>query len=171
MENKTCLDCGKDFGTRDKRQKFCNRTCSGHYNNLNRIVTEETKAKLSNSVKKAWADGKYGEEYKQRHVEAVGKGTKGKFGNPKNLFEVSTRTKSKILKRLGMPCSRCGWDKAICDIHHINGKKIENANHHSNLTYLCPNCHREAHNNLIDRDDLINLDEYMGDKWVEQYYG
>ena len=62
-----------------------------------------------------------------------------------NLLEASSRTVSKILYRLKVPCSLCGWNKATCDIHHIISKKAGGNNSNENLIIICPNCHREIH--------------------------
>lgn len=96
---------------------------------------------------------------------------KGTF-NPKTILECSSRTVTKILKRIGkMKCTMCSWDKGTCDIHHIKGKKIENPNHHSNLTLVCPNCHRLIHEKKIELDQLVTLEQFLGDTWKEGYYG
>ena len=71
-----------------------------------------------------------------------------------NLFELSSRTRHKIIKKGLIKCSLCGWDKTTCDIHHINGRKIEDAHNHKNLIYLCPNCHRLAHDKKISKEEL-----------------
>lgn len=48
--------------------------------------------------------------------------------------------------------------KCICEIchkpgilviHHIEGRKIPNANHPSNLVSLCPSCHMQVHYDFI----------------------
>lgn len=66
-------------------------------------------------------------------------------------------------------CSNCNWDKDICDIHHIRGRKIQNPHDHENLCYLCPNCHRLAHKGKIEK--LISLKEFIGDLWKNFYFG
>jgi len=92
--------------------------------------------------------------------------------NPHSILDCSSRTVTKILKRIGMmKCSMCGWDQGTCDVHHINGKKIENANCHSNLALVCPNCHRLAHEKKISPNELITFEQFVGDKWKEGYYG
>lgn len=62
-----------------------------------------------------------------------------------SILEVSTRTVSKILKRAGIGCMICGWNKATCDIHHIKEKSNGGTDDEENLIILCPNCHREYH--------------------------
>ncbi len=44
-------------------------------------------------------------------------------------------------------CSFCGFDKFLCDIHHIDFNK--NNNHITNLIGLCPNCHMGIHRKYI----------------------
>jgi len=89
-----------------------------------------------------------------------------------NIFEISSRTRMKLLirlmKDLKLGCSICGWDKAICDIHHIRGRKIENPHDHTNLMIVCPNCHRLIHTGKIKK--IIPLSELIGDQWKSYYY-
>jgi hypothetical protein len=90
-----------------------------------------------------------------------------------SILNISTRTAQKILKRMWevgkLKCSNCGWDKTVGDVHHINGRKIENADSHNNLTYLCPNCHRLAHRKLLNK--FITLEEQIGNDWMNYFYG
>lgn len=101
--------------------------------------------------------------------------TKSKIGKslnipkiPRNIFDVSSRTRLKILKRLGIGCATCGWDKASCDIHHIKPQSVGGSNDHSNLTYICPNCHRLAHSGLLT--EFKTLEQQIGELWTESYY-
>ena len=91
--------------------------------------------------------------------------------NPLSILELPGRTVTKILKRLGIGCSVCGWNEDVCDVHHIRGRKIENADAHENLTYICPNCHRLAHKGKIAVESLVTLSAYVGEKWIECYNG
>jgi len=88
--------------------------------------------------------------------------------NPKGIKDVSSRTASKILLRMGLGCSACGWNEASLDIHHIISRAKGGSNDNSNLTALCPNCHRLTHAGKITSH--INLDEQIGDKWKDFYY-
>jgi 5-methylcytosine-specific restriction endonuclease McrA len=87
---------------------------------------------------------------------------------PDSLFDVSSRTLQKILKRMGVKCSNCGWDKTTCDVHHIVPRAQGGTNANENLTILCPNCHRMAHENKLS--DMINIEQQYGDKWREHYF-
>lgn len=48
-------------------------------------------------------------------------------------------------KKFGNRCSRCGWDKAMCDVHHIVQRKHGGRNTMRNAEVICPNCHRIHH--------------------------
>lgn len=74
--------------------------------------------------------------------------------NPANLEDLSSRTQSKILKRAGIGCLMCGWDKASLDVHHITPRKIGGSNDDTNLICICPNCHRMAHEGLYSDSEL-----------------
>ncbi len=127
---------------------------------------------LSEDGKKLMLDGlkKYYEKNPHKRKENAIKGSKGKYyGRISSILDVSKRTSHKILKRLNLGCSICGWNEAPCDIHHINGKKVKDANQHWNLTLLCPNHHRLAHNKKIN--NLISLEKYFPQNWNDFYYG
>lgn len=95
---------------------------------------------------------------------------KGKKLNEVSLGDVSKRTLSKIAKRMNMACCICGWNEAPIDIHHITPKSKGGTNDVSNLTPLCPNCHRKAHSNLLDKSLIKSIDEIYGDEWKKYYY-
>ena len=58
---KYCLNCGCIL-TSTESKKFCSRSCSASFNNKKRTLSEETKNKISHSIKekniKAWNKGK-----------------------------------------------------------------------------------------------------------------
>lgn len=169
-----CLNCKKTITTLDHRQKFCSLSCACSYNNKRKKPhTLKTKNKISDSLKKRFK--KFGNSQKNSliHSIAVGKKTRGRYKEqpPNSILKLSKRTVRKIFRRLKLPCSNCGWKKGVGDIHHINGKKIKNPNDHKNLTYICPNCHRLAHEHKIKKEKLINLEKYIKNKWKEFYYG
>lgn len=74
------------------------------------------------------------------------------------------------MKHENMGCSRCGWDEAIGDLHHIEGRKIENPHKHENLSYLCPNCHRLFHTGKIKKDEIKTFEKQFGDIWKDYYF-
>jgi 5-methylcytosine-specific restriction endonuclease McrA len=84
---------------------------------------------------------------------------------------VPNGTKTRIFRRMKLGCSKCGYNKTNCDLHHIRGRKVENPHDQSNLCYLCPNCHREAEQGLINADELVSFDVQVGMKWKEYNYG
>lgn len=165
-----CLFCDNEFVTTDIRKKFCNSSCSASYNNKNRVLEESTKEKISKGLK-IYFDENPKKIYDAFFWNGV-KTSKGKFlKNPQSIFTLSSRTRIKVLERLNLSCFRCGWNDDICDLHHIYGRKIENPHNHKNLTYVCPNCHRLAQNKKILPEDLITLEEKIGDEWKKYYYG
>lgn len=87
-----------------------------------------------------------------------------------NIKDLSSRTISKILKKLNMKCSICGWNKATCDIHHILPKKCGGTDDNNNLIILCPNCHRMVHNHSNEITKEMLLDNSL-DKVFKQIKG
>jgi len=66
--------------------------------------------------------------------------------NVKRMMRKKTRKK---MNRSGsQECPICK-EKHVLIEHHIEGRDIPNANHSSNLAYICDNCHREVHEGII----------------------
>ena len=87
---------------------------------------------------------------------------------PASLLDMSKRTSSKIMKRLGIGCFNCGWNLGSCDIHHITPVSKGGKNDNDNLTYICPNCHRLAHENKLTI--FISVTEKIGEEWRKFYF-
>lgn len=170
---KNCEYCEKEFHPSYDSQRFCSNLCANKSRKGKKFTLSSTsKEKISDIVKKRWKDDKF------KHVDWIksgAKGSSGKYKKPSNLFEVSSRTMSKILSRLiqyeNLGCSLCGWNEGIGDMHHINGRKVEDPDNHNNITYLCPNCHRLVHTHKIDKSKLISLSVQLGSAWEKYYYG
>lgn len=45
-----CIQCNNTFVSGDKVRKYCSKSCSAKYNNKNKVVTEETRLKLKNTI-------------------------------------------------------------------------------------------------------------------------
>ncbi len=158
--------------------KYCSRSCAAKIGNLNKIKSNETKNKIRKSIlvfneektksttiygyicekcEKEFLSKKIRNERKKTCHSCRHKKTVLNIGDSsvKNILSLSSRTCQKILKRAKIKCAICGWDKTTLDIHHINGKKIEDPHNHKNLVSLCPNCHRLAHENKIEKSKLL----------------
>ncbi len=193
VHEKICVQCQSVYNTKNPNGRYCSPRCRGlgsvpyhkpaseeqrkaQSEKLKaRYKDKNERARLSAYVKQAWKDKPERFARGERLSKAVGKGTKGKYNKkiPDSIFKLSTRTVRKILTRLGdkIKCCICGWSEGTCDIHHINGRKIKNPHCHTNLTILCPNCHRLAHEKKIEKSTLINIQDLLGDTWKEFYYG
>ena len=189
-----CAICNK----LTKNEKFCSKSCSAISRNRNKVLTEETKQKISMAIqlKQVKVNCKYchkeytsggglvmherscvknqcripGSFYGKKHniitKRNQAKSTSSKI--PKNLFDLSTRTIQKIMKRMKAVCSNCGWNKTTCDLHHIIPKSRGGKDSHENITILCPNCHRLAHENKLL--SFISVESQYGDSWRQHYY-
>ena len=149
-----CERCNKEHDGKYGSGRFCSRTCANA-----RKHTEETKKRIGESLRK-----------RQKEKSKKVKDKK----EVKNICELSSRTITKVFNRLvkyeNLGCSICGWNQSTCDLHHIRGRKIKDANNHKNLCYLCPNCHRLVHTNRIKKEELVSILEQIGDLWKEYYY-
>lgn len=84
-----------------------------------------------------------------------------------SILECSKRTVTKIAIRMKLSCFNCGWDKARCDLHHIVPQSKGGTDSPSNLTYICPNCHRLAHTGKLMV--FRTFEEVIGDEWKNFY--
>lgn len=162
-----CQNCNKKVLKYKKTTKFCNSSCANSFNNKKRKHSEETKNKIKNSLN-------INKENKWKNQSIiVGNSTKLKYSGkiPNSILDLSSRTKTKILKRLNLGCCICGWNESTIDLHHINGRKIENPHSHDNLTPLCPNHHRLVHNGKIEKSKLKTLNEILTENWKNFYFG
>lgn len=191
-----CEKCKNEYQGKFGSGRFCSKACAN-----SRIPNENTKAKQSKSMKDFYVKNpvvKKPDYKKEMLCEKCGdlflwkadkrrkihcdkckrKCVKFKEGIL-SITGVSKRTISKILNRANKCCSICGWNEAICDIHHIIPKHKGGSEDHSNLIIVCPNCHRVSHktkkysieflqnlsieNTFADWKDFYNLDN-QGEK-------
>jgi hypothetical protein len=148
--------------------RFCNHICARGFST--KAKRKEINEKVSRTL-----SGYDGELTKQQRIQleiAEKHASYVRETEITSILQLSKRTVTKILKRMKLGCSCCGWyvEGVSCDIHHINEKKNGGNDEHNNLTYVCPNCHRLIHSNKIKKDNLINLYDYIGDTWKDFYY-
>jgi hypothetical protein len=93
--------------------------------------------------------------------------------NPTTIFELSNRTIQKIISRADLSCSICKWNEATGDIHHIVDVALGGTNEMTNLIYVCPNCHRQIHqqgDNFKTRIELFKTSlEKTLPNWLDFY--
>lgn len=179
----------KEFKHKQGYVNFCSKSCSTKYTNSRRTLSDSVKNKIKNSLIKFNGDKvkilynydceKCGENFENIKIKNERKKTCKNCRRKRvikviegvnSLCELSTRTVQKIIKRSGIKCAICNWDKTTLDIHHIHGKKIIDANNHKNLVCVCPNCHRLSHENKITKEELENksIDKILID-WKKYY--
>jgi 5-methylcytosine-specific restriction endonuclease McrA len=166
---KKCENCEEEHGGEYGSGRFCSNKCArGFSTKANRSSISE---KTSLTLQLKLNNGLTTQQTTQRKI-ANKHAAYIRETEITSLYDLSSRTVQKILKRLNLPCSNCGWHETdvVCDIHHIIEKKNGGTNEHNNLTYICPNCHRLVHSKKLDSKLLINLQDYIGDTWKQYYY-
>lgn len=189
-----CPKCNTEFDNKGKwgLRKFCSQSCAN-----SKVQTQEMRAKKAAKLEKSgvckYCSDRFGNagslRLHERSCEFNPKKlpgsffamkhsleTKAKMGLhniagtkvPKSILDMSKRTASKVLKRLEVGCSCCGWDKGSCDIHHIIPKSKGGPDINDNLTVICPNCHRLAHEGKIT--EFISITTQIGDEWRKYYF-
>lgn len=189
-----CPRCNTEFDNYSKwgTKKYCSRSCANSREQTSEIRKRKS-LKLSIAGKCKFCgeefESKSGLGYHQSKCldnpnRSVGSffekthttETKRKMGKknamglkvPASLLDMSKRTTSKIMRRLNIGCFNCDWNLAPCDIHHILPVSKGGTNDNSNLTYLCPNCHRLAHNNKLN--SFISIKDKIGEEWRKHYF-
>lgn len=144
-----CEKCGKLVEKPYGSNRFCSLRCSCSHS-----ISEQQKKKISQQVMSYW--DKKGRKYRTPRI-------------PKSILDMSTRTVSKILHRAQRGCMLCGWNEALCDIHHIKPRKEGGTDDNSNLVVVCPNCHRKIHCGKICVLPEVNV-ENLFKNWSDYYF-
>jgi rubredoxin len=153
-----CENCEKDHDGSYGSGRFCSSKCARGFSTKakRKEINDKVSLKLgSDGLTKRQRD-------KQAHASFV------REQEVFSILDVSSRTARKILLRMELKCSNCGWDEEVGDIHHIVPTSKGGTNEHTNLTYLCPNCHRLAGKGKLN--SFVNLWDYIGNTWKEFYY-
>ncbi len=150
----TCETCGKETSN----PKFCSRSCSAIFNNKahpKRIKQGicEICGSLSSSTKKVCESC-----YKSRRCVLENK----KLNELKNKNQVVRHHSRTIAleNTADKSCMLCGYDKHVqaCHIKPVSefdeNCTVAEVNALENLILLCPNCHWEFDNGLIDKSFL-----------------
>ena len=171
-----CKNCQGQHNGSYASGTFCSMKCARGFSTKANREEISAKAKLtlkskSKEIAKAVSLRMKGVPKSESHKESLRNAAMLYEMNkpkPTSLKEVSKRTSTKIIKRLNLGCSNCGWDKTLCDIHHIVPRSKGGSDDHENLTYLCPNCHRLAHEYKLEK--FVSLKVHIGDRWIDYYY-
>lgn len=194
MSLKLCPKCDVEFDDYSKwgPKKYCSRKCANSRPQTKEIRESKSKKlqKPANckycglTLKSVSAAGSHqkscsanpnrlpGAFFDRTHTleTKIKQGQKNGMGLriPQSLLDMSKRTSSKIMKRMGLGCFTCGWDLGSCDIHHILPVSKGGSNDNSNLTYICPNCHRLAHEHKIT--EFTSVKEKIDEEWRKFYF-
>lgn len=152
-----CFNCGKET----KNPKFCSRNCAASYNNSRRkkkkyycikcgkyIYTgfNTSQRKLCDDCNPSiidWSKYTYGDLLKRRKYQAHS-----------HIRELARKTYDKSNKP--KYCANCGYNKhfEVCHIYPIEKHNLDTPisviNDIHNLIGLCPNCHWELDNGLLE---------------------
>lgn len=146
-KKKNCLQCDKVFVSPAKRQRFCCRSCSARFNNLNGTSGRHHRHDVTCR--------RCGVKCKQRKQTFCSRNCKALFqvenwlkgDNPSVGYgKVPDLIRQFLLDEAEGKCSQCRWaevnvttGKVPLEIHHVDGNSSNNLR--ENLQVLCPNCH------------------------------
>lgn len=138
-----CKHCNEKINIKDKKRKFCNRSCSAKFNNkFKRKKRGKRKCENCKCVFQLTS-----KNFRNKNCDTCAKG---------NLYLIKTsldeilddKTRRLFLiRKFGHQCQICKnttWNgkKIPLQLDHIDGKA--NNNTAENLRILCPNCHAQT---------------------------
>lgn len=172
MENH-CLNCQKPT----INPKYCSRSCAAKYTNILYPKRKTTKKciicnKSTESYRKNRCPEHYS-EYKKTKASSYKLRTLDEYYQKeslKNLHQSSKNTHIRLLARswfkhlTKLPCANCGYNKHVelCHIKPITSfpktALLGEVNSKDNIIQLCPNCHWEFDNKLLELVSPVGLE-------------
>jgi hypothetical protein len=167
-----CENCSREHNGSYGSGRFCSTKCARGFSTKEKRKEINRKVSIKLLKNQPWNKGEKNliSSFERRKLEKHASYIRET--ETKSIMDLSKRTTIKILKRMNLPCSYCGWTVkgAVGDVHHIIEKKNGGTDDMDNITYICPNCHRLVHSNIIKKDELVTLQDYIGESWKEFYY-
>lgn len=80
--SRQCKECGKNFYPKEQSSKFCSLSCAAKYNNKNRTHRDESKSKISQSLKKWNSVNRQTQEHNDKEIELTCQRCGKKFLSP-----------------------------------------------------------------------------------------
>lgn len=152
-KEQTCKQCHNIFLVEIRELNrnnglFCSRTCNAIHRNEHRKLNLYPCKHCGKQFSSVNTNAKYCSSLcKQKNYRLKSK---------------SNNTKDKKLLNLIREyfCEICNYSKVSRDVHHITPVSKGGKNEYSNLISVCPNCHREIHNELVSQHDLLQIIKY-----------
>lgn len=166
-----CKNCNKSFSKlasqiKKTENNFCSRSCSAQYNNSRRPKKHKSKTCKQEgcSVKilscrfycdRCIAKGRHLNGGKRLQDKTLGEVCRRESHRANLYADIRTHARKSISDRT-QTCQVCGYDKHVhcCHIKGISefsdDSLISEINHPDNLVLLCPNCHWEFDNHVLD---------------------
>ena len=171
--NNICPTCHKSYETKDKRSKYCSRSCSAKMNGV--LYPKRKRIKKCRGCsgyatsgrtfcEKCTSEGKHqrmGSFIEDRTLEEE-QGLKAHKGA--NRYDHIRSHASRVMKGEPKICKVCNYSKhaEICHIKAISdflpSDKILKINDKNNLIYLCRNCHWEFDHGMLKMVDNPGLE-------------
>lgn len=154
---KRCKYCGEIIPYENRRNDFCNHSCSASFNNQGICRNGEAYPEHSyclNCGKEITRGNKYCNntcmaEYKRK--EYIKRWKAGQESGIKGINDIAAPVRIYLKSKYNNSCQKCGWNQineftglVPLQIHHIDGNCLNNKE--DNLQLLCPNCHSLTEN-------------------------
>lgn len=163
-----CKYCEKDI--LNKKSLFCSRSCSTTYNNLAKKTGKAKTGKTMTTCKGCSSEKErdsrlYCKSCLSKKIKYLDNPTKGELTEAyteKNHRSsaygyIRWHAREVIAKNWDKKCSNCGYNKHV-ELAHIKSissftdeANLNTINEPTNLVFLCPNCHWEFDNGILDK--------------------
>lgn len=146
-----CTTCNKEFERERKyvtpfKSHFCSKECQSKFKTQTIECTCATCGRVIQRKLSILNRSKTGNVYCSRSCATTNNNKLFKIKKDSSTF-ISKAYRKKALNHYGAKCSLCGYCIEQClEVHHKDLNRDNNSI--ENLIVLCPNCHKEVHNNL-----------------------
>ena len=147
----TCCKCGKEYDielkkynakTKEGSNFYCSKECKHHKNSV--LCQCATCGKPVWRTQSQLSKSKTGNVYCSKSCAASQNNRLFKIGkNHGGYVDGHSSYRAMALSHYPNVCMCCGWneDERVLEVHHIDGDRTNNQL--SNLSILCPTCHRK----------------------------
>ena len=163
---KNCLYCNREFNpalseVKRGNGKFCTLSCVCHYRNIHYLKPRSVKLEINvcNFCHKKFQHRPY--KGLGKFCSLICKNSSKRGPNPGSPNQnIRRRLRNTAFSIFGESCEVCNYSVSV-DVHHLIPRFENGSDEPNNLSVLCPNHHREVHNGILNKQDILRFRETL----------